>query len=340
MAKKIIAMMGTGPLGLWTAAALANDSNADTLQIKLANRSGKSPVWIPPALQKASEEGRVSWHAIDALNAGSVRDFAEGASVLTHSAIPQYHEWLAQLPVTQRNANDAAIAVGARLICADNLYTYAAPATGQITENSPEIPPAKKGQLRKDVHDMLRKDQLERGLVWSTIQSSQYFGPGSTGQSIFGDWFIDPLLRGKPPRFVGRIDVNHSWAYAPDFGRAMALMAMTDNMAWLNRSWILPHVTHLPAQDLARLFFRELERQGLLSNDMPRSIRAIPRIILRVLGIFNPVVQARDEMLYQFTQKFEASGAQLNAATGLEETPLEQAIADTVTYWKETKFKR
>ena len=338
MDKKFIALMGTGPLGLWTAAALASDpQQSGELHIRMGNRRGKAPAWLPDSVQKAFKEGRLSWHAIDAINAESVRRFAEGASALIHSAIPDYHEWVEKLPVIQKNAIDAALATKARLICADNLYAYAPPVSGPIDEDTPQIPPAQKGQLRKDMLAMMRKAQAERGLVWMTVQSSQYFGPGASGQSIFGDWFIDPVLQKKAVRFVGNPDLRHAWAYAPDFGRAMALLATTPQAQLLNRPWIIPHVSHQSARDMTRSFFPELVRQGIVSSKSPIKTVAIPRFVLRMLGLFNPIIQARDEMLYQFVKDFEASGAQFVTATGFEATPLEQAIAQTVSYWKVTK---
>lgn len=339
MTKQLIAIMGTGPLGLWTAAALASDPHSADIHIRMGNTRGKAPAWVPEAVQVAVDDGRLSWHAFNALDTNSVQQFAQGASVILHSAIPDYHLWLEQLPIIQGNAIHAALANNARLICADNLYAYAPPVNGPLTEDVVEHPPSGKGQLRKEMLDLLRQAGKERGLLWATVQSSQYFGPGAGAQSVFGDWFIGPVLQNKPVRFVGNPGLRHAWAYAPDFGRAMALLALSKRRELLNRSWILPHVSHLPARELAQVLFTELERQGMLPAKASRKTVAVPRFVLRLLGLFNPVVRARDEMLYQFLMDFEASGQQLSAATGLKATPLEQAVKDTVAYWQSTKLK-
>lgn len=333
----VFALMGAGPLGLWTAAALATDPAATHVQIRMGNTRGKPPAWVPSAVQEAFEQGRLSWHAFDALNADSVREFTAGADAIVHSAIPDYHEWLDKLPVIQRNAIAAALVSRARLICADNLYAYAAPVTGPLTEQSEEAPPSKKGQLRKDMLDLMRTAQHEHGLQWATVQGSQYFGPGAGSQSVFGAWFIDPVLQNKPVRFVGNPTLRHAWAYAPDFGRALALLALTDRQELLDRPWILPHATDLPALDLAKELFNELEQQNFLPAEAPRKAVAVPALVLKVLGWFNPVVKAREEMLYQFNMPFQASGAQFTSATGLAATPLNTALEQTVAFWKSTK---
>ncbi len=337
MNKQLIAIMGTGPLGLWTAAALAGDLQGTGLHIRMGNTRGKAPAWVPEAVQTATDAGRLSWHAFNALDLSSVQQFAKDADVIVHSAIPDYHLWVDQLPTIQRNAIQAALFNHARLICADNLYAYAPPVHGPLTEDSEELPPSGKGQLRKDMLDLLRQAGRERGLEWSTVQASQYFGPGAGRQSVFGDWFIGPVLQNKPVRFVGNPGLRHAWAYAPDFGRAMALLSLTERNELLKRSWILPHVTQISARDLAQTMFNELDKQGMLSAEASRKTVAVPRFVLRLLGIFNPVVRARDEMLYQFVMDFEASGAQLTKATGLEATPLDQAVQETVKFWSSTK---
>ncbi|MDR7076044.1 hypothetical protein J2Y03_001047 [Neobacillus niacini] len=43
--------------------------------------------------------------------------------------------------------------------------------------------------------------------------------------------------------------------------------------------------------------------------------------------------------LYQFLVDFEASGDQFAETTGFEATPLDQALTETVEFWKNTKFK-
>lgn len=339
MTTSVIALMGAGPLGLWTAAALAGDPAAKHLHIRMGNTRGKSPAWVPPAVQAAFEQGRLSWQAFDALDAVSVLAFTKDASAIVHSAIPDYHEWLSKLPVIQRNAIDSAVAHNARLICADNLYAYAAPVSGPLTEAQPENPPSKKGQLRKDMLDLMRSAQRERGLVWATVQGSQYFGPGAGAQSVFGDWFIGPVLANKPVRFVGNPSLPHAWAFAPDFGRALALLAVTDRSELLDQPWILPHATSLPAFELARMLFTELERQDLLPAGASRKAVAVPKLVLKALGWFNPVVKAREEMLYQFNIPWEASGAAFTRLTGLTATPLQSVVEQTVGYWKANKVR-
>lgn len=334
MMSQTIAIMGSGPLGLWTAAAIATEPAG--YHIRIGNTRGKATAWMPQAVAAADQAGRITWQSFDALDAESVRTLASGTVALVHAANPQYHEWPEKLPVMQNNAIAAALAANASLICADSLYAYTAPRNGPLNENSPEDPPSRKGQIRKDMHGLLRAAQAKSGLRWATVQASDYFGPGASGQSHFGDRFVDPVLKGKTALFLGKPSVAHSWAFAPDFGRALAGLAITNKLELLNRSWILPHVSHAPAIEMAQAFFREMERQGLI-KPKGRKTGIVPPLLLKLLGLFDPLLHEVDEMLYQFRADFTASGEAFSQAFGWEASRLDQAIAQTVAHWKETK---
>ena len=338
VSKTMIAIMGSGPLGLWTADALVGEANSADIFLRIGNTRGKAPMWLPANLARSVAAGLVEWKAIDALDAGSVREFAAGSKALVHCVNPLYHEWASKLPIIQGNAIAAALAAKVRLICADNLYSYAAPVHGPLTEAQPENPPSRKGGIRRDMHGLLRQSQAAAGLAWATVQASDYFGPGAGSQSFFGDRFIDPTLQGKQAQFIGNPNLRHSWAYAPDFGRALALLATTQQESLLNRYWILPHVSHQPAAIMAQAFFKELDQQGILPATSSRTTGRLPRWLLRFASLFNPFIREVDEMLYQFLMDFEASGAAFSLASGLQPTKLETAIAETVDFWKQTKL--
>ena len=56
--------------------------------------------------------------------------------------------------------------------------------------------------------------------------------------------------------------------------------------------------------------------------------------MLRLLGLFNADVRELDEMLYEFTQPFVVDGSKFTKTFGIGATPLEEAIAATVAWWR------
>jgi hypothetical protein len=63
-------------------------------------------------------------------------------------------------------------------------------------------------------------------------------------------------------------------------------------------------------------------------------IRNIPKPILSVLGIFNPLMKGLAEMAYEFEAPFVLDTTKYHSTFGNEVTPLRLAIADTVAWYR------
>jgi hypothetical protein len=61
---------------------------------------------------------------------------------------------------------------------------------------------------------------------------------------------------------------------------------------------------------------------------------AVPGWALRAMGVFSKDVRELAEMLYQFEQPFVMDSAATQAAFGLRPTPLAEAAAATVAWWR------
>lgn len=75
----------------------------------------------------------------------------------------------------------------------------------------------------------------------------------------------------------------------------------------------------------------------MISADLgsPIKVSVGPRIVLRLIGLFNPTVRELDEMRYEFTQPFVVDSSKAEARLGIEPTPLGQAIAETVAWFRD-----
>ncbi|MFV2044832.1 MAG: NAD(P)H-binding protein [Anaerolineales bacterium] len=101
-------VLGTGPLGTAVIRDLADKGR----RVRAVNRSGTAEV--PGAVQVV---------AGDISDAGSARKICEGAQTIFLCAKPPYTAWPEMFPPIMNGAIDAAVATGAKLIYADNLYT-------------------------------------------------------------------------------------------------------------------------------------------------------------------------------------------------------------------------
>jgi hypothetical protein len=63
-------------------------------------------------------------------------------------------------------------------------------------------------------------------------------------------------------------------------------------------------------------------------------LRAVPPLLLRALGLANPTLRELAEMQYQFAEPFIVDSSKISARLGLKATPVEQALADTLTSYR------
>jgi nucleoside-diphosphate-sugar epimerase len=85
--------------------------------------------------------------AADAADPAQTRTACQGAAVVYHCVQPPYERWAAEFPALTQSIADAAAAVGARLVYADNLYAYG-PVDGPLTEELPALATTSKGRVR------------------------------------------------------------------------------------------------------------------------------------------------------------------------------------------------
>ena len=65
-------------------------------------------------------------------------------------------------------------------------------------------------------------------------------------------------------------------------------------------------------------------------------IRTVPPLLLRALAITSPVVRELLEMQYQFEEPFIVNSSKITTRLGITATPLDQAIAETLSSYTTT----
>lgn len=264
-----------------------------------------------------AEVGQVRADLYDPADAARAVD---GASVVYHAAQPPYTDWAGNF----ERLNDAiAGAAGARLVFADNLYMYG-PGGSPMTETTPQRATDRKGAQRiRLAADLLARH--ERGEVEVAIgRSSDYFGPHGEntgpGERVFG-----AAIEGKAAGALGRTDVPHSLSYLPDLARAMVILGDRDEAA--GRAW------HLPVTD--PLTVREFLDGVYAAADRPVKIQLAGPAMVKVMGLFVPMMREVGVVLYQWNEPWVSDWSAFETAFGpFERTPLDQAIATTLDWWR------
>jgi nucleoside-diphosphate-sugar epimerase len=220
----------------------------------------------------------------------------------------------------------AAEATGARLVSMENVYMYGRPNGRPLTEDRAYDAHTKKGRLRgRMAHDLLAAHEAGRVQV-AIGRASDYFGPRGGAQSNLGDRVVPAALAGKTAAVLGDPDQPHTYTYIPDIGEGLAVLGEHPDAPG--------HVWHLP-NDPATRTTRQLVDIVYRQAGQPRGrLRAMPPLLLRALGVVNPAVRELVEMQYLFAEPFVVDSSKIANKLGVEATPVEVALTDTLREYR------
>ena len=301
-------IFGTGPVGCWTARSLVGRG----LPVRAVNRSGARPALLP---------AEVDVVAADASDPAQALRAAEGAATVYQALNPPYEKWHDLFPGLQAATLAAAEAAGARFVSIENLYMY--DSSGVMSEDSPQRPVSRKGELRKRMADEVAAAN-ERGAVRAVqLRSADYYGPGVTG-SAFGEMVAGRLAAGKKPQVGGSATQPHAFAYIEDVGRAAAELGVRDEA--VGRVWFAPHAPAITQGEMVDGLCREL--------GAPAGYSVISPLMMRLAGLFVPAAKESVEMLYEFTAPFIVDSGRIQSELGLVPTPTDEGLRRTALWWK------
>lgn len=301
-------IFGTGALGKWTMRELLTMGK----KIRMINRSGNRS-GIPDAVEVVKG---------DAYDAAFCTTVTQGATAVYQCAQPDYDKWAGNFPRLQAAILEGAATHHAKLILGDNLYSYGKPAVGNpLTEDSPTNAHTKKGAIRKAMTETALAAHRSGKVRVAIGRASDFFGPE---ERITADLVYFPALKGESVKFLGRLDMPHTFSYVPDFGKALAIMGNSD--AALGAVWHIPSAPPVTQAELVKMISEEVGR--------PVKPLMLGKFMATMLGLFNPLLRETVEMMYEWTAPFVMSSEKFERAFKVSPTPLRQAVKETVAWAK------
>jgi nucleoside-diphosphate-sugar epimerase len=302
-------VFGTGQVGSALAAHLAG------LGVSVRAVSRNRP---------ATLAGGVDWRAVDASDPEAAADAAKGASVIYQCLNAPYTQWPELFPPLQRGVLAAAERTGALLVALENLYGYGPTGGRPLTEDLPLAATTVKGRTRAAMTSELLA-AAEAGRIHFAIgRASDFFGPGVTQGSTLGERVFGNALAGRRADFIGNPDLPHTYSYVPDIAAGLATLG-TDARAE-GKVWHLSGPQTLTTRALIDLVAGQVGHRV--------AIRSVPKLAVRALGLVNPMMRELAEMAYEFDQPFVLDTSKYESAFGAAGTPLANAIAATVAWYR------
>ena len=257
----------------------------------------------------------------DLLDARATADAVAGSEVAYLVAGLKYDlkVWREQWPRVMRNVIDACKRHSCRLVFFDNVYAYGRVA-GVMTEDTPFNPSSEKGEVRAEIARSLLHEMRTGNLQAMIVRAADFYGPGAT-LSVTHATVFERLKAAKTPQWIGDPTTIHTFTFTPDAGRALATLGQSDDA--YGQTWHVP-TTSEPWTG------NDFVRAACEAAGQPFRIQAAPRWLLRIMGVFVPVLRENIEMMYQFEHDYRFGSARIEQAYGLRPTPYREGIAATV----------
>ncbi|RYF16668.1 MAG: NAD-dependent epimerase/dehydratase family protein [Comamonadaceae bacterium] len=257
----------------------------------------------------------------DLLDAKATAEAVAGSDVAYLVAGLKYDAsvWEAQWPRVMRNVIAACKQHGTRLVFFDNVYAYGQ-VDGVMTEETPFNPASRKGEVRARIATMLLDEMRSGNLQAMIVRAADFYGPGAV-QSIPHATVFERLRAGKTPQWIGNPAAVHTFTFTPDTGPAVALLGNSPEA--YGQTW------HLPTSK-EPMTGAEFVRLACEQAGKPHKLQAAPRWMLRLMGLFVPVLRELDEMMYQFERDYRFDSSKIESAYGLQATRYADGIARTL----------
>ena len=266
----------------------------------------------------------VDWTAADASDPEAAAAAADGASVIYQCLNAPTPDWPKRFPPLQRAVLVAAERTEALLVSLENLYGYGPNGGEPMTEALPLNATTSKGRARAAMStELLAAAESRPGphgyrACLRLLRRRGHRGV-HPGERVFANAVV-----GKHADFIGNPDLPHTYSYVPDIAAGLAILG-TDERA-VGQVWHLPGPETVTTRAVLEMISGEVGH--------PVGVRSVPKLVLRILGLFNPLMRGLAEMTYEFEEPFILDTTKYESTFGAAGTPMDVAIKETVSWYR------
>ena len=132
---------------------------------------------------------------------------------------------------------------------------------------------------------------------------------------------FDAALTGKTADVIGPVDIPHEFVYVPDLADTLLKLSRKDDA--YGKQWNLAGVGLITIREFAEKVFA-------LAGGKPK-LRSANKLVLRVMGLFNPIMREFVEMYYLMDEPLYVDDARLRTLLpNLKKTTYDDGIKETL----------
>ena len=307
-------MQTTAKVGLFGAAGAAGQSIAAALSA--AGRDyrvvGRSRQPLEAAFGHDPRAEIVTWNPDDP---ASIRAAAAGLQSVVYLVGVPYNQFAKHPPLMERTLAGITAAGVERFILIGTVYPYGRARGNPISENHPREPHTFKGQMRLAQENLVLAAHGRNGLSTLVLRLPDFYGPAVERSLLNG--VFEGAATAKRAQMIGPVDVPHEFIYLPDAGPVVEKLTRTPEA--YGRWW------HLAGA--GTLTQREVARQAYALAGREPKLMVAGKTLLRVLGLFNPLMRELVEMNYLMTEPVVLDDSALTKLLGpIAKTSYEEGI--------------
>jgi nucleoside-diphosphate-sugar epimerase len=252
-------------------------------------------------------------------DASSVRAALRGADAIVYLVGVPYNHFELH-PVLMRQTLDAAIAEGVgQMLLVGTVYPYGRAQQTPAREDHPREPHTFKGKMRKQQEDLLLEADAAGKIRGTVLRLPDFYGPRV--KNSFLDGVFNAAAKGGTANLIAPINRPHQFVYVPDVGPVV--LELLRHPEAHGRWWHLAGDGTASMQEIVAMV-------GQLAGK-PIKTRAAGLGMLRVIGLFQPIMRELVEMNYLLTDPFIMDDSALRALLGnVKTTPLEEGLRQSL----------
>jgi nucleoside-diphosphate-sugar epimerase len=286
------------------------------------NRRGIQPVYVgrtEDKLRAAFPAGEI--RAADLSDSAAAERAAAGCDTVLYTVGLPYTDF-ARHPELMRASIEGAERAGVRrMVVISSVYSYGKPQTARVSESHPRDPEARKGLMRKQQEDIALRAHADGRIRTLVLRLPDFYGPYA--EQSLANMAFSAVVKGESARWLGPMDLPHEFIFMPDAAAVIADLLLREDLD--GRAWNLGGAGTISG--------REFLTAAFAAAGHPPKWRTAGRTILRIGGLFSPVMRELQEMFYLHETTLVLDDSALAAKLGpLPKTPYREGIPQTIQF--------
>ncbi len=293
---------------------------------KLLDRKNQVRVMVrnPVKLKQFSRMELVHVVEGDASKLNDVNKAIIGVDSVYYCVNVPYPEWKSKAIPMLQNTITAAKENKAKIVFPGNVYVYGHAQSDFVREDHPFAAHTEKGKIRIRMEQMLNDAWKSENVPYTIVRFPDFYGPFVVND-LYAPIFRN-ALQGRPMTWYGRLDAPIEFAYIEDAAEALVIAGSEPSAN--GETYSLPGVEVTTPRQWLQLVASTAGTKA--------KIRAIPKFMITLAGISNPLVREFYEMLYLKRERLILDGTKFKSKfRRIPTTPYKDGIKKTLDWFRD-----